>query len=71
MGREEYSLTIIFDFTDHFKNGLLDQGIQATGWFVQEYQLGVMDDGLSQLEALLHPSRIRLDQAVTAFFQSE
>src|SRR3954452_18315306 len=64
LGRQEYGRALLIELADLLPDRLPADGIETAGGFVQEEDLGGVDEGRGEVEAPSHPSRVGADATV-------
>ena len=69
MGREENGFAFVLETLNDFPNFHAAERVKTAGWFVENEQIGIIDQRLRQTNALLHPFGIGLDEALSGVLQ--
>ena len=67
--RKENGFALVFQALDDFADFHAAQRVQAAGRFVQNQQVGIVDERLREADALLHAFGIGFDEAFAGGFQ--
>ena len=70
-GEDEIDALVVREVADELEHLVASLGVHAVGRLVEKQQIGIVDERLRQLDALLHARRVRLDVAVPRLAQAD
>ena len=69
--QDEVDALVVAEIADELEHLVAPLGIHPVGRLVEKQQIGIVDERLRQLDALLHAGRVRLDIPVARFAEPD